>query len=157
MSYKFNVKPEECKYYIDEEKRKIVCVIDHTENMFINFADHNFVLTADCVDNIWRDSRRTRLYDQLKMPSRFWGIATCNPEDEWNEETGKLIAYSQAKDKLNKSFFKRANRYVDTLDKHLNNSVAILNKLGDRLEVSTERRHKKISDIIGVPETNGVS
>lgn len=152
MSYKFNVAQEDCKYIIDRDKRKVVCLIENTKFMFTDFMNHNFVIAVDPFFTYSQSYKS--LYPQLLMPNRFWGIATCDESDEWDEEVGKLIAYSRAKDKLNKSFFKRANCYVDTMDKYLNDSVDILNRLGDKLTASTERRHKKIADIIGEPEVD---
>ena len=146
--YRFNVKPEDCRYIVNEEKRKVICLIENTKYSFLNFANNNFVLAPECFDNPW-GRIYTNVWGHLVMPNRFCGIATCNENDEWNEETGRLIAYSRAKDKLNKSFFKRANYFVNTVDKHLNDAVDVLNRLGDRLEISTERRHQKIINTVG--------
>lgn len=152
MNYKFNIKPEDCNYIINKDKRKIVCIIEKTRNMFVNFAERNFVLSPTCVDDPWGIIPHRELGSQLLMPNRFWGIATCSEDDEWDEETGKLIAYSRAKDKLNKSFFKRADLYVKTLDRYVNDSIDVLNRLGEKLEISTERRYKKISNALGEQE-----
>lgn len=148
MKYKFNVKPEDCRYIVNKDKRKVICLIENTKYSFLNFANDNFVLNPDCYDNPW-GKLYSNISKNLVMPNRFCGVATCNETDEWNEDTGRLIAYSRAKDKLNKSFFKRANLFINTVDKHVNDAVDILNKLGSRLEASTERRHQKITDIIG--------
>jgi len=150
MRYKFNIQPENCKYIVDENKRKVICIIENTRNTFISFAAHNFVIDVDYMD--WSAVSHRSLSKQLEMPNRFWGIATCDENDTWDEETGKLVAFSKAKDKLNKSFFKRANLYVFTIDKYLNDAVDMLNRLGTKLENSTEMRHKKIAEIVGEPE-----
>lgn len=152
MNYKFNIKPEDCNYIINKDKRKIVCIIEKTRNMFVNFAERNFVLSPMDIDDPWKIIPHRELGPQLLMPNRFWGIATCSEDDEWDEEIGKLIAYSRAKDKLNKSFFKRADLYVKTLDRYINDSIDVLNRLGEKLEISTERRYKKISNALGEQE-----
>lgn len=149
MKYKFNVKPEDCRYIVNEEKRKVVCLIENTKYSFLNFANDNFIVSPDSLSGPWGTMTLPNLHDRLVMPNRFCGVATCSKEDEWNEETGKLIAYSRAKDNLNKSFFKRANFFINTVDKHINDAVDVLNILGQKLETSTERRHKKIENIIG--------
>ena len=156
MKYKFSVRPEDCRYIVDEEKRKVICLIENTENMFTAFATKNFEIPYDCMDSLWVTATPKHLHDKLRMPKRFWGIATCAEGDEWNEEKGKLLAFSKAKDKLDKSFFKRANLYVDTFDKSLNNAVVILNSLGDKLAANTMRRHEKLEELLGDTE-NGVS
>lgn len=148
MKYRFNVKPEDCHYIVNEEKRKVVCLIEGTKYFFLNFANDNFVLSPECFDNPW-GKVYNNMHDRLVMPNRFCGVATCSEEDEWDEEIGKLIAYSRAKDNLIKSFFKRATFFINTVDRHINDAVDVLNMLGQKLEVSTDRRHKKILDIIG--------
>ena len=149
MKYRFNVKPENCHYIVNEEKRKVVCLIENTKYSFINFANDNFIISPDNLSSPWAIPNIRNLRDRLLMPNRFCGIATCSDTDEWNEETGKLIAYSRAKDNLNKSFFKRANFFINTVDRHIGDAIDILNMLGQKLEVSTDRRHKKIKNIIG--------
>ena len=72
------------------------------------------------------------------MPSAFMGKAVCAPEDEWNEETGRMIAFSRAKDKCYKSFFKRANTFVQRVDARLGDMVGLFNDLGLKLEDKRE-------------------
>ena len=149
MNYKFNVKPEDCRYIVNEEKRKVICLIENTKFSFLDFANYNFALSPECLDGPWNRLVIRSLHDRLLMPNRFCGVATCSDTDEWNEETGRLIAYSRAKDNLNKSFFKRANLFINTVDRHINDAVDILNRLGEKLEISSDRRHKKIVDAVG--------
>ena len=61
-----------------------------------------------------------------------------------------------ARKKLNNSFFKRANFYIDTFDKSLNDAVLILNNLGEKLTANADRRNERIKELFG-EETNGVS
>lgn len=156
MKYKFNVNPEDCRYIINIDKRKIICLIENTERMFITFAANNFDIPYDCMDSIWSSATPKHLHEKLRMPNRFWGIATCSEEDEWDEEKGKLLAFAKAKNKLNKSFFKRANLYIHTFDKSINDAVEILNTLGDKLTANTARRYAKLNKLLGDTE-NGVS
>ena len=86
------------------------------------------------------------------MPRRFVGIATCDPNDEFSVEAGKLIAFSKAKDKVQTSFFKRADLYVNTLDNWLQDAVEAINNYGKKLTENTKRRHQKIAELIGEPE-----
>ena len=156
--YKFNIKPSDCDFIINEEKRTIVCLIKHTEHMFTRFADNNFDIPWDCVNFIWgkNNPKSKHMVDKLRMPKYFWGIATCSEDDEWDVEKGKLLAFSKAKNKLNNSFFKRAKFYIDTFDKSLNDAVLILNNLGEQLTANTDRRNERIKELFG-EETNGVS
>lgn len=158
QKFKFNVKPSDCRYIVNEEKRTIVCLIENTEHMFTRFADNNFDIPWDCANFIWgkNSSKSKRMVDKLRMPKRFWGIATCAKEDEWDVEKGKFLAFSRAKNKLNNSFFKRANFYINTFDKSLNDAVLILNNLGEKLTINADRRSERIKELFG-EETDVVS
>lgn len=86
---------EDVKYYVNEDKRTVVAVIDGcnwdaynevekiVENYGVHVSDYNKV---------------------VYMPRTFKGIAKCHPEDKWDEEVGKkvarhklLVAYNEAK------------------------------------------------------------
>ena len=147
---KINLSKDNARFIVNEEKGKVVCIIDDTENLFIQYVDNNFRIPPDC-DEVW-NSGDSKLLPKLKMPRRFVGIATCNPNDQFSVESGKLIAFSRTKDKVQTSFFKRANTYVNTLDNWLQQAVESLNRYGSKLERNTERRHNKIAELIGEPE-----
>lgn len=156
MKHKFNVRPSDCRYIVNKEKRTIVCLIEHTEYMFTDFAEANFDIPYDCLVRCWNGKpSRNQFHKKLYMPKRFWGIATCAEDDEWDEEKGKFLAFSRAKNKLNNSFFKRAQLYIDTFDKSLNDSILILNNLGNKLTVNADRRQERIKELFG--EDYGVS
>ena len=147
---KINITKDKAQFIVNEDARKVVCIIDHTSHLFIDYAANNLKILPDC-DNTW-GGNCSRLYPRLKMPNKFVGIASCNPEDEFSVETGKLIAFTRAKDKIQNSFFKRANLYVNTIDSWLNQAMESINSYGKKLEINTNRRHKKIASLIGEPE-----
>lgn len=144
---KINIKSDMARYIVNEEQRKVICILNDTAEIFLVFAEQNLPLSPVC-DTL--DMTNSKLYKNLLMPNKFVGIATCNPEDEFNVETGKLIAFSRAKDKLQNSFFKRAQFYVDTINDLLDRAATSINNYGIKLESNTERRHQKIAEIIGV-------
>lgn len=150
MSKNFNIKPSDATYFINEEKKVVVCTIDKTQYLFINFVRENFKIWPNniCDDNF--------LWYKLEMPNKFTGVARCSENDEWNVETGKLIAFSRMKDNLNKSFFKRANTYVNFLDRAADEAADVLGKIGEKLSVNTEHRHNLIDSIIGEEPKDGV-
>ena len=157
MRSKFNIHPEDCRFIVNEEKRKVICLIENTDSLFVDFADNNFDIPYDCMALFGNKKPSKRNFNKkLIMPKRFWGIATCSEDDEWDVEKGKFLAFSRAKNKLNNSFFKRANLYVNTFDKSLNDAVLILNNLGEKLTVNADRRNERIKELFG-EETNGVS
>lgn len=151
----FNIKPSDAKYFIDEEKRTVICVIDDTKSLFNRFCNDNFKISAKNTV-FWPRLNNKQFFDKLDMPNRFVGQATCSKDDEWNVETGKLIAFSRAKDKVNKSFFKRANTYINTLDQWVNDAAEVLNQVGEKLSINTERRYNLIESIVGGKPEDGL-
>ena len=145
---KINITKNDARFIVDEKKGKVVCIIDGTRGLFLHYAEDNFRIRPDC-DSEW--SEDSGLFPKLLMPNRYVGVATCNPEDTFSIETGKLIAFSNAKDKIHKSFFKRANTYVNTLDNWLTQAVDSINRYGEKIEFNTQRRHDKITELVGEP------
>ena len=89
-----------------------------------------------------------------KMPPRFVGIATCSPNDEWNEEIGRLIAFNRAKDKYNRSFFKHANNLMEEMDNYLNHVEDCFNNYGRKLSEGAAKRKERIDKYFNKTEEN---
>ena len=142
-----NIKMEDCKFFVDEEKRTVVCVIEETRDLVRSFFNLNW--WDDDVDPSSRViiSPRVRLDRHLSLPDRFIGKAICAPEDEWNEEAGRLIAFDRAKMKLNISFFKRAQEFVTEVDITLGNMISRVNEYGERLGRGADKRLEHIKRI----------
>lgn len=138
---KINVKPtsENVRFIIMPERRKIVCIISNTKHYLENFID------------LWRNdwSVPWKVESILRMPDRFVGVATCDENDEWNEEIGKAIAFSRAKFKLHNSFFKRANTFLNECDRTLSKLITSLNSYGEQLSANTDKREKWIIEKVG--------
>lgn len=143
---KYNITPSDCKFIINKNNRTVVCVYEGSARTFINFADSNFKVITSCDVYFAQGSQLRR---KLYMPNKFIGVATCSENDEWNEEIGKKVAFSRMKDKLNRSFFKRANLYVKTIDKWMDDAVYLINTVGQKLEVNQEKRHNLIKSYVG--------
>ena len=137
------IKMSDCKFYVDEEARTVICVISDTQDMV-----EDFIMTNFCFPDI--DVRFSMSYrwiaKQLKMPHSFMGKAVCSPEDEWNEETGRLIAYSRARDKYYTSFFKRANKLIQLINKRLDDMIELFNNFGMKLEAKRDELQAKINE-----------
>jgi hypothetical protein len=134
------IKMSDCRFYVDEVERVIVCVIPHTERMLREFIQDHFR---------WNDIDMDfaigyHFESKLCMPNSFMGKAVCAEEDEWNEELGKKIAFSRAKDKCYKSFFKRANLLVQTLDRRLGDMIEAFNDFGLKLDAKREALESQI-------------
>ena len=131
------IKMSDCRFYVNEEKRTVVCVIPKTRNMVFDFITDHFY-----EGNIAVFYGRKR--ENLLMPRSFTGKAVCAPEDEWNEETGKLIAFYKAKDKCYTSFFKRIDLFIDGTDESLNRFVNIVDDFSIKLLHKTEKLKEEI-------------
>lgn len=138
---KINVKPtsENVRFIIQPERRKVVCIISNTKHYLDDFVD------------LWRNDWDApwKVRDILTMPDRFVGVATCDENDEWNEEIGKAIAFSRAKYKLHNSFFKRANTFVNECDRALTKLITSLNDYGEHLSMNADKREKWITEKVG--------
>ena len=139
------IKMSNCKFYVNEAERTIICVIPNAELMITEFIYEHFVWKD--ID-FWRGMDAV-LHKQLIMPRCFVGKAVCAPEDEWNEELGRLLAFSRAKNKCYQSFFKRANLLVQTVDKRLNDMIIAFNDLGAKIDGKQLELQKKIDEAMG--------
>ena len=131
---KINIRPQDCKFYVNKEKRKIVCILENTRYMLTEFIENN--------DN----SDYFILDDCLLLPNRFIGIATCSVDDEWDEEFGKKLAFRRMKDSFYTAFFKRTDKYVDILNDKLNALIDNFNEIGLKVAASLAKRDAEIEN-----------
>lgn len=138
------IKMSDCKFYVDDLERVIVCVIPKTRDMVLDFICDHF----DFPDISLYDSMNSwnKLYEELRMPSSFIGKAKCAPEDEWDVDTGMLIAFLRAKDKCYKSFFKRANKFIQAIDRRLGDAISTFNDFGLKLGEKKDNLKQQIAD-----------
>ena len=150
------IKMSDCKFYVNEEERTVVCVIPNkihhkdgsitiVSKMVEDFIEKNFrfndIEFNFALNYYWQEKN-------LEMPVSFMGKAVCAPEDEWDEELGRMIAFSRAKDKCYRSFFKRANIFVQTIDRRLGNIINTLNDFGIKLSDKKEKLEAMIDNKI---------
>lgn len=135
---RINIKAKDCKFIVNKEKRKVVCIIPETQYKFLDFLTHDERdITLDfCYKN------------ECILPNQIVGIATCSLDDEWDEELGRRIAFQRAKYKFNCAFFKRANLLMNNIDKFMAQLENKFNKYGEKI---TENL-KKNEDIIDMIE-----
>lgn len=145
------IKMSDCKFYVNEAERTVICVIPKrithgdyytdTEDMLMDFITDNFNFADVDIGEAIFMSRK--LY---RMPKSFMGKAVCAKDDEWDEELGKMIAFSRAKDKCYRSFFKRANVLVNAVDRRLNDMMTMFNEMGDKLNEKREKLEHMIEE-----------
>ena len=139
------IKMSDCRFYVDKVARTVVCVIPKTKNMVTDFISEHFDFpdidmfqALNFWDNKW--------YKKLDLPNSFMGKAVCAPEDEWDEKLGRKIAFSRAKDKCYKSFFKRANLFIQKIDARLGDMIMMFNDFGLKLEEKREALQQQIDN-----------
>lgn len=129
-------------YSVNEKEKKVVCWIENTENLFIDFFSQHSKIT-------FRNFYYEKFFEALKMPNKFIGVATCGPDDIWDEKLGRLIAYDRAKKKVSSSFFKRANYCVDKMESFLDEICADINNYGAKLQKNQDHREDLINSFLG--------
>ena len=134
------IKMSNCKFDVDESNQTVICTISNTEELLLDFIKDNFSTGKFNLSNAINE----KLKKKLTMPSEYKGKAVCAPEDEWDEETGKLIAFYRAKDKCYVSFFKRATTLMNEFDQHFEDTVEGFNSFGLILAKNKERLANKI-------------
>lgn len=137
------IKMSDCRFYVNEEERTVVCVIPNTRFALQEFIEENFEFPDF---DVYCGISYNYLNKELKLPHSFMGKAVCAAEDEWNEETGRLIAYSRARDKYYTSFFKRANKLIQLVNKRLDDMIEVFNNFGMKLEAKQGELQAKINE-----------
>lgn len=137
------IKMSDCRFYVNEEERTVVCVIPNTRFALQEFIEENFEFPDF---DVYCGISYNYLNKELKLPHSFMGKAVCAAEDEWNEETGRLIAYSRARNKYYTSFFKRANKLIQLINKRLDDMIELFNNFGMKLEAKQVALQTKIDE-----------
>lgn len=132
---KIHIDMKDCKFILKPDERRIVCIYYTDPEILIDYLNHN------C--NVYTDYKE---YNILKMRHYYTGIATCAPEDEWNEDTGKLIAFSKMKKKFCTSVFRRFNRFFDKRDIEINRATEICDRMGEKWNRQVDTLDKEIEN-----------
>lgn len=132
-----SIRKVDVRFVVNKEKRTVICYVEGTARMFLDFACENF--------NIYTPYQMDET--KLRLPNRFVGKAFCAEGDEWDEEKGKLLAYDRMKNDLTASFQRAAQYFVSWYDKELNNAVKCLNDYGEKLRHNKERRQAVICEM----------
>lgn len=139
---KHSIRKEDVTYVVRPEQKKVIAYIEDTKWMFTDFVNENY----PGAHVFWCDEP---LEAKLEMPNKFIGVATCGPDDVWDENVGRLIAFDRMKENLNKSFFKRANTFVAEMERRLDLFCERTNAYGMKLETNMNRRKEVIAKVLG--------
>ena len=141
------IKQSDCKFYVDEVARTVICIIPDTQEMIESFIYEHFKFNDIDFFQAANLFYRSKFGAAIRMPRSFMGKAVCAPEDEWDEALGRKIAFARAKDKCYKSFFKRMNLFVQTVDRRLGNMIDTLNDFGLKLSEKKEKLESEIDKL----------
>lgn len=136
-----DISMKDCKFFVNEEKRTVVCVIEGMKYQVYTDLDRTIsavgtsILLGEAMDTL--------------LKNRFVGKAVCSAEDEWDENTGRLLAYSRAKNKFYHSYFKHLNHIMYNIDRELDEVQARFNEFGDQISKSFDQMQKTLEERIG--------
>lgn len=120
---KLKIKMEDCKFYVNEAEGVVVCVYEDAEKLLEEELFNNYYWLWDMVS-----------YKESRLPRTFRGKAVCSPDDVWDEEVGRRLAFYRMRTKLLNSYFNIAQHIVDKTSDYLDNFVEDINHLGNRMD-----------------------
>lgn len=91
------------KYFVNEEKRQVVGLLEGTQFDAINKINKMMADTKFCFC----------MGEQYLMPSEFRVVVQCDERDEFNPEIGKKIAHDRIMKRYYPSIDKRVNKFFD--------------------------------------------
>lgn len=91
-------------FYINQEKRTIVCLIDNCQKDVINTIQKSFPLSEDFFMGHGIN---------LNMGNKYVGVAKCSPLDAWNVDIGVKIAKTRALYKYQKDYLKTIGGFMN--------------------------------------------
>lgn len=93
------------KYFVNEEKRQVIGVLDGTEWDAINKINKMMLDTGFCFC----------ANEKFMMPSEFRAVVQCDERDEFSVEEGKKIAKKRILERYYASLDKRVNKFYDAI------------------------------------------
>lgn len=134
-----NITMKDCNFIVKPESRKVICVFYPPRLKYVvqDYLD-------ELPGRLSLSSGLCRKYDSLRMPSYFKGVATCAPEDEWNEELGKLVAFNKMKKKFCSAFFRRINLFFNDVDQQIEQAIVTCDLMGEKWNKQITNTDEKI-------------
>lgn len=127
---------EKVFYYVNEDKRAVTCVIYPDAFRLKDFIHRK----SEDVFWLGHDYFPAR-------PSKYVGVAKCHPDDEFNVEVGKKLAFMRARDKCDKAFFADLQNAINFIDNHLEQLIDASNRYGMKLSRMKDQRREEIATL----------
>ena len=154
---KVNISKSDCNFYVNKDKRTVVCVIKEIKQqdgskmpvrlMLLNYLRE--ILHKHEDPKLGVNIMLCNLGEKLMMPSVITGKSTCSNEDEWNEQLGREIAYARARQTLYKNFYRRATLVSNSISDNLDNIIEDFNLLGQKLTNAQTGIQSRIDEALG--------
>ena len=109
------------EYIVNKEKRTVVAMIkfvnDYEEGILVPTFKNSQLIFDDLWmalhhikhdDNTFWNKKYHKKFSKMSFPNHMTAKAKCNPEDEWDEEYGKKLAYERLVEKIHNY---RSNSY----------------------------------------------
>lgn len=134
-----------CEYFINTEKGVVVCKLHDTEEALLNDMVRNNVAPA-----------HEDAYINTLIAETFIGKAVCKPEDTFDAEKGKLIAYKKAIKKLNLAKKRALARVVEASYNSYQYVSTLATKLGPKYDNVIKSCDEHIQRVAGGAAPNSV-
>ena len=121
------------RYFVNEEKKVVVCKLENCSNALI----------CDMCQKDWPG------HEALVINDTFTAKAQCSPDDTFDAEIGKKIAYSRAVAKVNKAKKRTLTNFVAENQKMLQALVRDAEKLTRKYDGTISRKDQEITRILG--------
>ena len=103
------------KYKVYADKGIVVAIIRPCPGEAIE--EFNTKYMAQTTSGVGIYCRINKAGDHFAMPAKLTAVAKCHPEDTFNEELGKRIAFNKLRKKYNESMNKRLYKILTCLHK----------------------------------------
>lgn len=114
---------DKLSYYINEDKRTVVCVAENCQEDLIKELCQKFVscntLEKNLIIEIFEDN-----YDDFLLDYKYIGKAYCSKDDKFDPEKGKIIARQKMRSKYNQAKINIMKKYCNSI----NNILEVLCK-----------------------------
>ncbi len=100
---------EDIRYIVNKNRRAVVCIITGCKYL-ASYRLYKYIPD-------WSK----RYSDDCCIPDKYVGVAKCAPEDTWDEEFGKKLAFFKARKKRNRAINKAIEKQIKEIEKQVNN------------------------------------
>jgi hypothetical protein len=121
------------RFFVNEEKKTVVCKLENCSRALI----------CDMCRKGWP------AHEGLVIDNEFTGKAQCSPDDTFDVEIGKQIAYNRAVAKLFKAKRRALIDFTDTEKKITEDLLKDTSKLINKYDGTINRKNQGITRILG--------